>query len=844
MSKYGVKIKSRSLVMLSLLAPAAFSGTVNVQTDNTIGIANSRVRIEFDKKTGALVTLKNLIANDEYLKDSNRSGNAFRVYLNPTELPPKVAARHAGALNDENTLGGKRLDSKDCKLMESSFELFDGVGQLRLRSKDLTSSLEFDLWVRLPDQSDAADFTLTVRNGGDEPYELMTAFPYLTGLGLGDDRTTNLAVMMDKHGIPGEPAWVDSGGIYGREVIMQWQSVYEPSINAGLGLIVMDDELRNKMISRSEASSLSVLYFPIDTLNPGEAITYPVTRLMLHQGNWRKVAHQYNQWFSNAFELRMPPRWYNEIDLYAGWWIPDADAVAQSKERVRTGLEVPNEHSLYQPEHPVFPACSPYGDRPENFTSFEQLPFLYLGHPVELVEWAMYHQAMVNIPSREQDATYHLRSDLGGAVAMRKGVEQVHAIGRRVMFYIAAISSRDDSDLYKGTRLEDWLWMDKPGQMLNIGYPQGVSMCPGYEPWQDHLAQVIKRLLWETGADGIRLDEFGKWAPCYNPAHEHESPYDSIKWTLALLRKIRHAMDEVNPEAILMTEYSQDYLHFYCDAGGLMMFDSGNEIEAIRVAIPTYRGPGYHPGAIETALNGWVPNRTTACRTMLFKPRPGHWLPQRSENYPRDGGPELLWHELRATFRQAQTEGMIADTDPFCPNDEDWVGRIWKAPEYWVMIGGYMDGSEPAVPLKIKLPELPDSIASAYEIDTKTLEKNLVQLTRSSDGIFVTVTRGFGAVLLPMPQCPPLVLVDGEWPVLKVGKTARIALRTFGPWTETNEMKVKIEIPSMTITPSEVFLPAKIDVTVPENALPGKYPLMVTGDCLPFKKWIDIKGAQ
>jgi hypothetical protein len=816
-----------------------------ISTGNSVGLENGKVKIEFDKATGSLLSLKNLAVSDDYLKEPGDSGNTFRVYLNPTELPPEVTSTfpwNARAMNAEDTLGGDVLDSANCKLMDSSFNKYNGAGELRLVSQDPGSSLEFTLQVRLADNGDALDCTLTVRNGGNKPQELMTAFPYLTGLGLGDDRNTNLAVQMGKHGIPGEPAWIESGGIYGRGPIMQWQAIYEPSVNVGLGLMVMDERLRNKIIRRSPVGGLSVLYFPVDTLKPGQAMTYPTTRLIVHQGNWRHVARQYRRWFSNSFTLRMPPAWYNEIDMYSGWWIPDADAVAESKERVRTGLKVPNKLSLYQPEHPVHPPCSPYGDKPENFTSFEQLPLLYLGHPVELIEWAMYHQGMVNIPSRGQDGTYHFRSDLGGAVAMRKGVQRAHAIGRKVMFYVASISARRDSDLFKGTRMEDWLCMEKPGEMLNIGYPEGVSMCFGYEPWQDHLAQVCKRLIWETGADGVRLDEFGTaFIVCQNPVHNHESPYDGIKWTLELLRKVRRAIDEVNPDAILMTEGSVDFMHFHSDAGGLQMWDCGHEIEAIRVAIPTYRGPGYHPGAIETALNGWAANRTQACRTWLPKASKDQWLPPRPDSYPRDGGPELLWHELRATFRQAQTAGAITDTDPLCPADADWVGRIWQAPDYWVMTGGHMDGSELTGPSQIKLAALPASINSAYEIDAKTLEINQAGLSRSSDGIFVTVSSGFSAVLLPTPNCPPLLRLDTESRGLQAGKVSQIRLRSFGPWAGKSQVNVKIEIPSLTVTPSEVVLPAAVEVMAPKNTLPGKYPLKVSGNCLPLKRWVTVQ---
>ena len=217
----------------------------------------------------------------------------------------------------------------------------------------------------------------------------------------------------------------------------------------------------------------------------------------------------------------------------------------------------------------------------------------------------MYHEGLVRTGRHGQDGTYHFRSDLGGPEAIRKGVDRMHRIGRRVTFYIAAISTRKDSDLFNGENIDDWLLMEEPGKMLDIGYPFGVSMCHGYAPWQDHIAAVSKRLVEESGADGVRLDEFGTPSiACYNPAHHHASPFDGNKWALELLRKVRAAMDEVNPDAILMTEAACDFMHLYSDGGGLQMFYPGREIDALRVAVPTYRGPGHSPGAVECALNG------------------------------------------------------------------------------------------------------------------------------------------------------------------------------------------------------------------------------------------------
>ena len=812
-------------VLLLTTAPVA-AGDVcrRVVDDNSVGLANDHLEIAFDRQSGALVRLKNLATADEYLKDPSGSGNPFRIYLSPDKLPPAVERTfpwHGPMLDDGDTLGATLIDATGCQLVDFAHEHSAGHGQLRLQLVHAPTGLKLQLQARVPDDGDHVDCTLTVRNDGQQPVELITAFPYLTGLGLGADRTTNLAVKMKKHGIPGEPAWVDSGGIYGRAVIGQWQSVYERSLDEGLGMIVMDAALRNKILHRFAPSGMSVLYYPADKIAPGSEVAYPTTRLLVHRGNWRRVARDYYDWFKSAFELRLPPRWYDEVDVYGSSWVSDPEEVAKAKAAV----------AKLETGEP---------GREEYFASFADLAYAYRNQPYDLWELAMYHEGLVRTGSHEQDGTYHFRSDLGGPEAIRAGVERMHRMGRRVMFYVAAISTRKDSDLFKGENIDDWLLMEQPGKMLDIGYPFGVSMCHGYSPWQDHVAAVCKRLLEESGADGVRLDEFGTPSiTCHNPAHHHASPYDGNKWALELLRKVRAAMDEVNPDAILMTEAACDFLHVHSDAGGLQMFYPGHEIDALRVAAPTYRGPAYTPGAVECALNGIVANRLTATRGGY--PGWGQWFPPKPEHLTPGEGPELRWHELRATFRAAQIDGTVTDVDPEALNDPHWIGRLWYAENYCVMIGGHEDASPLAGLVRVRLPQLPSAITGAYEIDAQTLVLREAELSGSDGEHVVTVKSGFGAVLLPTADCPPLVIVKGALPTLKAGSEDEITLEAFAPWSKRLAAKVNVTIDGLGWEETSVQLPAVITIKPPVDAIPGLYPLNVTGDCLPMKRWLGVE---
>jgi hypothetical protein len=162
-------------------ASALWAGTCShIKTKDRVGLRNALVEVAFDASTGALLSLKNLTSNDEYLKDPGGSGNPFRVYLNARELPAIVTATfpwRVALLNDTNNLGGQLVEPSGCQLVQSDFCHTNGVGILRLTSQHALAKLWFESEFRLPDNADAVECCLVVRNAGDKVQSVITAFP-------------------------------------------------------------------------------------------------------------------------------------------------------------------------------------------------------------------------------------------------------------------------------------------------------------------------------------------------------------------------------------------------------------------------------------------------------------------------------------------------------------------------------------------------------------------------------------------------------------------------------------------------------------------------------------------
>lgn len=843
-ARRGSSVVVRAVVVLCLLGGntviAQTERCEHIQTETAVGLRNRQVELRFDKESGALVSLRNRVTGDEYLKDASAEGNPFRVWAGITKpytlkpLPPYFE----NTTPDPQSLGGKPIEPAKCRLVDSSFERDAEAGVLRIGLQHPASRLRFQLEVRLPDEDVAADCSLTVRNDGDQAQKIMTAFPYLSGLRLGENRESNLAVNLLRCGAAGQPAWANAGGIYGAsyQIAQQWQAVYEPTKDEGLGFIVMDPDIRNKAIRRFPPAGMSVDYFPPETLKPGEERRYPTVRLLVHQGNWRVVARRYRQWFEGAFKLRQPPRWIDEVDLFFGNWMPAPNLVAEAKQQPET---------------------------PGAVTSFRQLPRLYVGWPppewgvwtdqYDLQEWCMYNELLLkgyhltDPPGQRSiwdfyvDGTYHPRTDLGGAEALREGINRLHEMGRRIHFYVNGLDLNKDSGLIDPRMTE----LGLRGALENPTREKAAredpqpwrAMCPGYEPWQDQLAETAKRLV-SLGADGIRLDVYAAvFMPCYNPAHDHESPWNWNKWARQLFRKVRTAMDEGNPESSLWVEHPVDFYHEYID-GALLGTVIGFDLVPMRLSVPSLRLYGYccgDGGATFRALNG----------------NPGGFPHVQLDLVSRGGsgggtGEALPWHELRPTFREAFLYGDPTDADPQAPDDPNWLGRLWRSPNYWLLVGGHLDASDLKGPTRITLPELPQQVRSAYEFDAATLKMRQAELTRTPDGIYVTVESGFGAVLLPLPDCPPLIQIS-DLPSVKPGEQFTVKLSAFAPWRASPpQVSVNLATPGLEPGgPTEVKLPAHTVVKVPEDTaqfrLPASFVIKVSGECLPLKRWMVVR---
>jgi len=789
-----------------------------IDNEGEVGLENEFLCVSFDNKTGKLSSIINKTTKDNYIK-KNGDGNIFRLYADTDSMPELVAGAH------NCDYGGTVIEPLSAKFDGYKFLEKDNSKSLILNYSSKEKTVAVILEVELSDSFQYFDCHITLVNNGESPVSISTAFPYISGICLGNDPGTNLAVNMWDRGYPGIKAWeTPIGGVYGQNVSMQWQCVYEPALKEGLAFIAMDTLFMNKILTCFPEGGMTSLYFNQKIIEKGTEQKWPSSRIVVFSGNWRTAALEYRNWFNANIKTRSLPAWFrSEVTKRSSAWFPPKENVILNKKSRNKTL----------------------------ITSFEQMHDMFKGTYNDCMEFAMWNEDVNLWPETYgpwmSSGFIDFRSDLGGVSAFRKGVETCHRYGRRVAMYVAGYGARKESPMFEGTWQRSAIMINKKG-VYDITYCSdteiyGAFNCPGYKPWKDNIIRICTMLA-KAGVDEIRLDEIGfPFRPCFNPEHNHESPYDCNRWMMDFLKQIREATDRINPELVITTEFFMDYFHINTN-GALVMDCPGNEIDAMKIALPEYLPLSYHAGASEAAITGAIMSKIDSRRNNWAWANIGTEKPA---DYNEDFVRDLSWHVLYPTFAEAVTYGEITDWDPIALNDSKWMGHLWKAEDFWVITGGHIDATPLKVEsVKVKLPELPLSIQKAYEFNIETLEMKETDINRNNDEIIIRLRSPVSAVLLPLPSCPPLPIIEQIHIVSSESAKIEVRVSLFAPWRVSIESdglsSIKLTAPGFKVTDSIDKNIKTFTFYVTDDTPDNDFYYTITGDCLNAKRWFNINA--
>jgi hypothetical protein len=488
---------------------------------------------------------------------------------------------------------GKRYaGSRDFVLQQVEREVGRQGFHAVLRSQATGLEARFRVWI-----DDRLHLGLELVNRAAQPVDFKTAFPHLVGLAISDDPAADYYFYPLGGGIIADTPTLIRQGYGDHQALYQVLDLFSPARGAGLALSSVDDRGRYKVLAlrksipgRSEVGQDKPLTptadefkwtNPLDavpgtsmafeylrrTRAPGQSFSPAEAVLAVHAGDWRVPVRAYADWCHRVWRFRPASRLADVWTMLAVGW---GQSVLYRDGKYRTDFLRPGgdcwELMSWWEWSPLGPWSTPM-DRVRDVlapATYERWKGYFVADPVT-------GRTMWNNQPGDYDG-YNQR--FGGLKTFRAAVENYKNSGALVTLYTDPIRC-DDASKIGQAHGRDWGVVQPDGK--HVKAYEVWNMCHDVAEYRQWVADNMKRVLRETGVDGIRLDEYGHrgWA-CFNKQHRHTfAEWGNTEWMRAIAetsKLVRQAMDEVAPRSVLTTEHpGYDYLMQYLE--GCITYD-------------------------------------------------------------------------------------------------------------------------------------------------------------------------------------------------------------------------------------------------------------------------------
>jgi alpha-galactosidase len=138
-----------------------------------------------------------------------------------------------------------------------------------------------------------------------------------------------------------------------------------------------------------------------------------------------------------------------------------------------------------------------------------------------------------------------------GDADMKALVDRIHKEGFQAQLWWSPMSAVVDSKLLKDT--PDLALLNRDGSKRKISWWNSYYLCPADHRVVEYHKALVRKILGEWGFDGLKLDgQFMNGVPpCYNPAHHHKRPEDSVEALPDFFRELYETAQSVKPGALV-----------------------------------------------------------------------------------------------------------------------------------------------------------------------------------------------------------------------------------------------------------------------------------------------------
>ena len=150
------------------------------------------------------------------------------------------------------------------------------------------------------------------------------------------------------------------------------------------------------------------------------------------------------------------------------------------------------------------------------------------------------------------------RSDTFPGDSIRKMVDGFHHEGIRAQLWWLPLGVEDGQSQYESHKYvvskvvkehPDWLILDRNGRHARITRDLAV-LDPSLPEVQAYYKQLTSKFIRDWGFDGSKLDNIYSVPACYNPAHHHKSPQESVEAMGEVYKTIFETTRAIKPESV------------------------------------------------------------------------------------------------------------------------------------------------------------------------------------------------------------------------------------------------------------------------------------------------------
>jgi alpha-galactosidase len=150
------------------------------------------------------------------------------------------------------------------------------------------------------------------------------------------------------------------------------------------------------------------------------------------------------------------------------------------------------------------------------------------------------------------------RTDTFPGDSIKKMVDEFHKQGMLAQLWWLPLGVEDGQGKYESHKYAmsqvvkehpEWLILDKDGKHARI-IRDLAALDPSLPEVQAYYKQLTEKFIRDWGFDGSKLDNIYTLPACYNPAHHHKSPQESVKAMGEVYKTIFQTTRALKPESV------------------------------------------------------------------------------------------------------------------------------------------------------------------------------------------------------------------------------------------------------------------------------------------------------